>query len=210
MPVFSKETFQRMMSGGKKTVENTDDAGAKGERQQIEAYDRQLSKYRQQLFEYSQKLEEYRNFMTSNSTRSRELLEEYYSKLKALNVNEEDKMAAVQMALDLTYIKEELDEVCRGMDENSFGQTKQQLEQLDERQQDLLLRIVNLDHTVGNPIRKELQESREEMAAKQERFAVKVNKSIGSLKIMLLFSLLLNVACLVGIGCFLLIRMGIL
>ena len=39
----------------------------------------------------------------------RRALEKYEKKAEALNVSKEDQMAAIQVALDLTYLKEELD-----------------------------------------------------------------------------------------------------
>ncbi|MDD6208002.1 MAG: hypothetical protein PUB10_05710 [Clostridiales bacterium] len=198
--VFSKEAFQRMLPAGKKDTPP-----------RVEVYDCQIGRFK-------------------------ELLEEYHSKLKALNVNEEDKMAAVQMALDLTYIKEELDEVCQNMDpdalrkvnesvQGAISQIKEslenlpqnhdpellsQLQQLDDRQKDLLIRIVNLDHTVGEPIKRELEETREQLAANQERLEGKVDKSMGMLKGMLFVSLLLNLAAAGGIIYFLLIQLNVL
>lgn len=226
MGVFSKETFQRMMSSGKKTtaatrqtkehvvyapakpvekhfvkrIDETEDDGKKDELRQVEVYDCQIG-------------------------RVKDLLEEYHSKLKALNVSEEDKMAAVQVALDLTYIKEELDEVCQNLNQDTIHQIQVRLDELSEnhdqellsllqkldgRQQDLLIRIVNMDHTVGDPIKKELQETREELAASQNRLEGKVDKSMGFLKGMLFASLLLNLVAAGGIVYCLLTQFGIL
>lgn len=49
----------------------------------------------------------------------RRVLDKYQKKVDAVNISEEDKMAAVQVALDLTYLKEGLDELKPNQDQLS-------------------------------------------------------------------------------------------
>lgn len=112
-----------------------------------------------------------------------ELLEEYRSSLAAcqerldtLNVTEEDHMAAVQVALDLTYIKEELDGIVG-------------------RQKEIDNKFSRIDSTIIEPIKKNYTANRTATVEKLDEVMAAVKESNKGLRTALHISLFFNIVC---------------
>lgn len=106
----------------------------------------------------------------------RELLEEYRTHLDAVSATEEDQMAAVQVALDLTYIKEELDGIVG-------------------RQKEINQNISKIDNTIIEPIKKNYTANRTATVEKLDEVIQVINQSNKGLKTALGISLFFNVLC---------------
>lgn len=118
----------------------------------------------------------------ANNEEYRKLLEECKGcllecreRLEQMSAKEEDQMAAVQVALDLTYIKEELDGIVQSQKISSD-------------------KISKIDTTIIEPIKKNYTANRAATVEKLDEVLEAVKQRNQSLKYMLGFSLLLNVA----------------
>ncbi|MFW5631744.1 MAG: hypothetical protein ACOCMZ_01160 [Acetivibrio ethanolgignens] len=123
----------------------------------------------------------------TNNEEYRRLLEECKScllecreRLEQLSAKGEDQMAAIQVALDLTYIKEELDGIV----------------QVQKISSD---KISKIDTTIIEPIKKDYTANRVATVEKLDEVLETVNKKNQGLRYVLGFSLLLNMASLGGL-----------
>lgn len=112
----------------------------------LEKYDSRLEEYSGTLLKYQSRLEE-----------NEALLMEYKQKLNEIEATEEDQMAAVQVALDLTYIKEELDEVKQHQEEVLTLQANE----LEEKLHKILGEFAQLKAAIAEPLEKQLHKDRD-------------------------------------------------
>lgn len=132
---------------------------------------------------YEKKLEEYKSVLDSY----RENLNAYEMKLKTFDSSEEDHMAAVQVALDLTYIKEELDEIKTNQDLGT------------KKREEIFQRVMRLDNTIIDPIKKSSLENKNEIINHVDQLIEVVRKNHKGLKLALGFSLIMNVLSMGGL-----------
>lgn len=148
----------------------------------------------------------------------RESLKMYQNKLERLNKTlvpeniENDHMAAVQVALDLTYIKEELDEIELGQErlDKEIHILKDLFEGMEAGQQEVAVQIGQIDKTIIEPIKKNYTANRFSMISKMDE-VIGITKSENKvLKIALVFSLILNLASVGGLAFIILYILGII
>lgn len=120
--------------------------------------------------EYQELLGEYRSCLAA-----------YEEKLEAQSATEEDQMAAVQVALDLTYIKEELDGIV-------------------SREKEITDKIAKIDSTIIEPIKKNYTANRTATVEKLDEVMEAVKESNKSLRTALSISLFFNVLCVGGLA----------
>lgn len=120
--------------------------------------------------------EEYKKLLEE----SKSCLLECRALLEQLSTKEEDQMAAVQVALDLTYIKEELDDIVQSQKISSDKMSK-------------------IDTTIIEPIKKNYTANRTATVEKLDEVLEEIKKGNQGLKYALGFSLLLNIASVGGL-----------
>lgn len=110
----------------------------------------------------------------------RTALEEYQAHLDLISSTEEDQMAAIQVALDLTYIKEELDRIAGSQKE--IGQN-----------------ISKIDNTIIEPIKQNYTANRNATIEKLDEVISTVENNNRGLKTVLWVSLFFNILCAGGL-----------
>lgn len=92
----------------------------------------------------------------------RRVLEKYQKKVDAVSISEEDKMAAVQVALDLTYLKEGLDEIKPNQDQISkeIASLRQAMEEVAQKQ--ALESVENMEEIIQNSVKQAYEEQQKE------------------------------------------------
>ncbi len=132
--------------------------------------------YERRLDEYKQVLDAYKENLAS-----------YEMKLRTFEATEEDHMAAVQVALDLTYIKEELDEIKVNQDESAT------------KREELLQKVIRLDNAIVEPIKRNSFENKNEILNRLDTVLHKMHANHKALKIALGFSLFFNLLSIGGL-----------
>jgi len=132
-------------------------------------------------------------------------LDKYQKKLDAHSVSEEDKMAAVQVALDLTYLKEELDELRPNQDQisNEIASLQELMQEVTQTQKQIVEKLGGIDNLIIEPVNKNYTANRMEIIEKFEQ-VLEVTKKKSRLMVI---SLIVNVICsgaLIGVILFLL------
>lgn len=125
------------------------------------------------LARYDSRLEQYEKALSSY----RQQLADYESQLKKYEQTDEDQMAAVQAALDLTYIKEELGGMRKYQEDTLSGQAKD----LALKQDDIFRKVVRLDQELGERLENLFKEQEcrlEEMEVRQEQLERKSHKGL--------------------------------
>ncbi len=136
----------------------------------------------------------------------------YQNKLEGFQVTEEDKMAAVQVALDLTYLKEELD-VMRPAQEQmarDLTELRSMLEALRPQQEDIADKIGKIDNTIIEPIKKNYTANKNATLEKLDEVMETGKKGNKGVKIALGFSLFFNILSTGGLIFVILYQLGII
>jgi hypothetical protein len=144
--------------------------------ERIERMEKTNEVYKSSLQEYRDELEGYRNS-----------LEQYEKKLEGFRATEEDQMAAVQVALDLTYIKEELNGIV-----DRQKQITDKVEKIDK--------IDRLDSLIIEPIKKNYTANRTATIEKLDEIQENVRRSNQGLRAILWISLFINAISLGGLA----------
>lgn len=125
------------------------------------------------------------------------ILVQYEKKLEHYDVSEEDKMAAVQMALDLTYIKEELDSVKNSQEEvtDYFNRTLERaiclLYEEGKKQNEIILdKVQQLKSDIPQLVKQNTEEITEEVVKRQTK----------GIRFGLVVSMILHVIAIAGIA----------
>lgn len=157
---------------------------------QTKGYIKLLEGYRESLKLYQDKLERLDKAMADRSI-------------------EEDHLAAAQAALELTLIKEELDQL--GMKQQYTADEVRQLKILikgmEAEQQEVSAQIGQIDNIIIEPIKKNYTANRFSMLAKMDEVIAVTKTGNRGLKIALMISMILN---LFSAGCLIFIILYIL
>ncbi|MCR5792901.1 MAG: hypothetical protein K6G65_07010 [Lachnospiraceae bacterium] len=121
----------------------------------------------------------------------KDCLEACQRKIEDLSATEEDQMAAVQVALDLTYIKEAVDEMA-------------------VLQKEITEEIGKLDTTIIEPIKKNYTANRNATVKKLDEILLYVKAKNRGMKVALIISIVVNLLCAGGVGVLLLHMYNIL
>lgn len=145
----------------------------------------------------------------------RESLKLYQEKLeKAITDRsmEEDHLAAAQAALELTIIKEELDQLGSKQEKmaDEFGQLKTLIQSMEAGQQEVSAQIGQIDNTIIEPIKKNYTANRFSMLAKMDEVIAITKSENKALKIALLISMVLNLFSAGGLIFIILYILGII
>lgn len=151
-----------------------------------------LARYDAQLENYRSTLEECQRQISENG----KIVQEFKQHQKTAETMEKDQMAAVQVALDLTYIKEELDEVKQHQDDLLSGKPFKIAEKLDE----ITAKLNSVNTSSGtDTLRRQLQSMEANLDQAIKRTESTQGKKNKSFWLLLIFSLLLNLMATGGI-----------
>lgn len=139
-------------------------------------------------------------------------LEKYQKKVDALNITEEDQMAAVQVALDLTYLKEELEGMkpCQDQLSKEVASLREMLEEIAPTQKQITEKIEGIDTTIIEPVKKNYTANRTAINEKLDQVMEVVGKKGNGMRIALILSLILNVLTTGGLVFVILYMMGVI
>jgi hypothetical protein len=132
---------------------------------------------------YDKKMNEIKQMLDSYQ----ESLHAYQLKLKSFEATEADHMAAVQVALDLTYVKEELEEMKSSQDD--YG----------KKQDELIQTVGKLNHEIMESTNKNSSEYKYDIMNKLDYMLDTLQNGNKKLKTALGFSLFFNLLGAVGI-----------
>ncbi|MFA9463515.1 MAG: hypothetical protein ACERKN_04420 [Velocimicrobium sp.] len=135
-------------------------------------------------------------------------LDKYQKKIETFGVSEEDKMAAVQVALDLTYLKEELDEIKPKQDQLAveMDSLHQMMKEISLLQKQIEEKFAQIDKVIIEPIMENYSSNRIEIIDKFDQVMEYTKKKSK----MMLFSLILNVVSIGGVVFIMLYLMDII
>ncbi|MDK2807287.1 MAG: hypothetical protein PWP24_16 [Clostridiales bacterium] len=122
----------------------------------------------------------------------KKILEEYQKKMDSFHVSEEDKMAAVQVALDLTYLKEELDEIKPYQDQfiNEIDSLHQLVKEMALTQKRMEEKLAEFDKTILEPVVTNYSSNRIEIIDKFEQVMDFTKKKSKWMVVSFVFSLI--------------------
>lgn len=159
---------------------------------QTKSYVKLLEGYRESLKLYQDKLEKLDKAMADRSI-------------------EEDHLAVAQAALELTLIKEELDQL--GIKQQYMADEVQQLKILikgmEAGQQQVSAQIGQIDNTIIEPIKKNYTANRFSILAKMDEVIATIKTGNRGIKIVLMISMILNLFSACGLTFIILYILGI-
>ena len=132
----------------------------------------------------------------------KKVLEKYKKQVEILSISEEDKMAAVQVALDLTYLKEELDQIKLNQEElsNEIILLNDRMQEITQIQKQSMEKYENVDSLIIEPLKKNMTYNQTSILEQFDEITEVTKKKSGGLKGLMIFSLILNVICIGGVS----------
>lgn len=168
----------------------------------FEEYEKTLSAYEAGIEENEKMLSGYKNQLAETES----MIHNYECKLRSFSSTEEDQMAAVQVALDLTYIKEELDVMKKHTDQLFSQKTNE----IIEKQEDIIKRFMDVNASITEPLKRQMHSQEASlMDFLKERESQNASSSRG-IKIMLGISLFMNFLMAGGLTFIILYVLGII
>lgn len=175
----------------------------------LERYDARLEEYEKTLSAYEAGIEENEKMLSGYKNQlveTESMIHNYECKLRSFSSTEEDQMAAVQVALDLTYIKEELDVMKKHTDQLLSQKTNE----IIEKQEDIIKRFMDVNASITEPLKRQMHSQEASlMDFLKERESQNASSSRG-IKIMLGISLFMNFLMAGGLTFIILYVLGII